>query len=43
MDFRQTSDPKYYLKYYRGISNAYVGCTYIEALGGASGFMKWFL
>lgn len=40
MDFRQTSDPKYYLKYYRGISNAYVGCTFIEAVGGASGFYE---
>lgn len=39
-DFRQTSDPKYYLRYYRGMSNDSVGLTYIEALGGASGFYE---
>lgn len=39
-DFKQTSDPKYYMQYYRGMSNDFLGMTYIEALGGASGFYE---
>src|SRR6267142_704185 len=39
-DFRQTSDPKYILKYLKGISGDHLHLTYAEALGGGSGFYE---
>ena len=39
-DFRQTSDPKYILKYLKGISGDHLRLTYAEALGGGSGFYE---
>src|SRR2546428_13235018 len=37
-DFRQTSDPRYLLKYLRGTPGDQLILTYAEALGGGSGF-----
>jgi choline dehydrogenase-like flavoprotein len=39
-DFRQTSDPKYILKYLKGVSGDNLHLTYAEALGGGSGFYE---
>lgn len=39
-DFRQTQDPKYILKYIKGISGERLHLTYAEALGGGSGFYE---
>jgi choline dehydrogenase-like flavoprotein len=39
-DFRQTSDPKYLLKYLRGTPGDHLSLTYAEALGGGSGFYE---
>ncbi len=39
-DFRQTSDPKYVLKYLKGIGGDHLSITYAEALGGGSGFYE---
>ncbi len=39
-DFKQTSDPKYLLKYLKGLSNDEVSFTYAEAFGGGSGFYE---
>ncbi|MFQ5690252.1 MAG: GMC family oxidoreductase N-terminal domain-containing protein [Gemmatimonadota bacterium] len=39
-DFRQTQDPSYLLKYFRGLTGDNVGMTYIEGLGGGSGFYE---
>src|SRR3972149_440889 len=39
-DFRQTQDPKYILKYIKGISGERLHLTYAEALGGRSGFYE---
>jgi choline dehydrogenase-like flavoprotein len=39
-DFRQTSDPKYILRYLKGISGDHLYLTYAEALGGGSGFYE---
>src|SRR6058998_3831995 len=39
-DFRQTSDPKYVLKYLKGTPGDNLKLTYAEALGGGSGFYE---
>jgi len=39
-DFRMTQDPKYFLKYLRGVGSDSINFTYIEALGGGSGFYE---
>lgn len=39
-DFRQTSDPKYVLKYLKGTPGDHLHLTYAEALGGGSGFYE---
>ena len=39
-DFRQTQDPKYLLKYLKGLGSEHLGLTYAEALGGGSGFYE---
>jgi len=39
-DFRQTQDPKYILRYIKGVSGDHVGFTYAEGLGGGSGFYE---
>jgi choline dehydrogenase-like flavoprotein len=39
-DFRQTSDPKYILKYLKGASGDNLQLTYAEALGGGSAFYE---
>ena len=39
-DFRQTSDPKYILKYLKGTPGDNLQLTYAEALGGGSGFYE---
>jgi choline dehydrogenase-like flavoprotein len=39
-DFKQTSDPKYLLKYLKGMSSEDVSFTYAEGLGGGSGFYE---
>jgi enediyne biosynthesis protein E9 len=39
-DFRQTSDPKYVLKYLKGTAGDHLSLTYAEALGGGSGFYE---
>ena len=39
-DFRQTSDPKYLLKYIKGTPGDHLSLTYAEALGGGSGFYE---
>ena len=40
VDFRQTQDPQYFMKYYRGLSNAQISLRYVEAFGGGSGFYE---
>ena len=39
-DFRQTQDPSYMLRYFRSLTGDNVGMTYIEGLGGGSGFYE---
>ncbi len=39
-DFRQTQDPKYLLRYLKGLSGDNLSLTYAEALGGGSGFYE---
>lgn len=39
-DFRQTQDPRYLLKWFRGVDGPHFGMTYIEGLGGGSGFYE---
>ncbi len=39
-DFRQTQDPKYLLRYLKGMSGDNLSLTYAEALGGGSGFYE---
>lgn len=39
-DFRQTQDPSYYWKYFHNVQGPNIGMTYVEALGGASGFYE---
>jgi len=39
-DFRQTNDPKYLLRYLKGVSGDSVAFSYAEALGGGSGFYE---
>ena len=39
-DFRQTQDPRYLLKYIKGIGGDNVTFTYVEGLGGGSGFYE---
>ncbi|HXF95115.1 MAG TPA: GMC family oxidoreductase [Gemmatimonadales bacterium] len=39
-DFRQTQDPKYLLRYLKGLSGDHLSLTYAEALGGGSGFYE---
>ncbi|HET9706755.1 MAG TPA: GMC family oxidoreductase N-terminal domain-containing protein, partial [Gemmatimonadales bacterium] len=39
-DFRQTQDPKYILRYIKGLSGDHVNFTYAEGLGGGSGFYE---
>ena len=39
-DFRQTQDPRYLLKYIKGIGGDNVHFTYVEGLGGGSGFYE---
>jgi len=38
--YRQTQDPKYLMKYLKGIGCEHLGLTYAEALGGGSGFYE---
>lgn len=38
--FRQTQDPSYFLDYYRGVAGDRLAMTYVEALGGGSGFYE---
>lgn len=39
-DFRQTQDPKYLMRYLKGLSDDHLNLTYAEALGGGSGFYE---
>ena len=39
-DFRQTQDPKYILRYIKGLSGEHLNFTYAEGLGGGSGFYE---
>jgi len=39
-DFRQTQDPRYVLKYIKGLSGDHLNLTYAEGLGGGSGFYE---
>ncbi len=39
-DFRQTSDPRYLLKYLKSMSSHHLSLTYAEAMGGGSGFYE---
>src|ERR1051325_8375452 len=39
-DFRQTQDPRYILRYIKGLSGDHVNFTYAEGLGGGSGFYE---
>lgn len=39
-DFRQTQDPKYILRYLKGVSGENINFTFAEALGGGSGFYE---
>jgi choline dehydrogenase-like flavoprotein len=39
-DFRMTQDPKYLLKYLKGVGSKNIGFTFTEALGGGSGFYE---
>jgi len=38
--YRQTQDPKYLLKYFKGLGNDHIGLTYAEGKGGGSGFYE---
>ena len=40
VDFKQTQDPKYLMKYIHGVGNKHMSFTYAEALGGGSGFYE---
>jgi choline dehydrogenase-like flavoprotein len=39
-DYQQTQDPRYVLRYLKGLSGGRLGLTYAEALGGGSGFYE---
>ena len=39
-DFRQTQDPRYLLQWYRGVDGPGFGMTFVEGLGGGSGFFE---
>jgi len=39
-DFRQTQDPRYILRYIKGLSGDHVNFTFAEGLGGGSGFYE---
>jgi len=39
-DFRQTQDPRYILRYIKGLSGDHLNFTYAEGLGGGSGFYE---
>lgn len=39
-DFRQTQDPHYLLQWFRNVGGAGLGMTYVEGLGGGSGFFE---
>ena len=39
-DFRQTQDPKYILRYIKGLSGDHINFTFAEGLGGGSGFYE---
>ncbi len=39
-DFRQTQDPHYLLRWFRSVGKGDLGLTYIEGLGGGSGFYE---
>jgi len=39
-DFRQTSDPRYLLRYLKSVDSKNIGFTYAEGLGGGSGFYE---
>jgi enediyne biosynthesis protein E9 len=39
-DYRQTQDPKYLIKYLKGLGSEHLSLTYAEALGGGSGFYE---
>lgn len=39
-DFRQTQNPRYLLRYLKGLSGDHLGLGYVEALGGGSGFYE---
>lgn len=39
-DFKQTQDPKYILRYIKGLSGDHLSFTYAEGLGGGSGFYE---
>ncbi len=39
-DFKQTQDPKYLMRWFRGLDGPHFGMTFVEGLGGASGFYE---
>lgn len=39
-DFRQTQDPRYLMQWFRSVGEGNLGLTYIEGLGGGSGFYE---
>jgi choline dehydrogenase-like flavoprotein len=39
-DFRQTQDPRYLLRWFRNVGGGDLSLTYIEGLGGGSGFYE---
>jgi len=39
-DYRQTQDPKYVLRFLKGLTGEHLSLTYAEALGGGSGFYE---
>ena len=39
-DFRQTQDPRYMLRWFRNVGGGDLSLTYIEGLGGGSGFYE---
>lgn len=39
-DFRQTQDPRYLLRWFRSVGTGELGLTYVEGLGGGSGFYE---
>ena len=39
-DFRQTQDPTYVTRYIKGLQGDHLNATYVEALGGGSGFYE---